>query len=137
MNRWDLEPSLRRILLYYMTSYLSVSSETPLTNLADEYLMLLETHQTIGVCSLLFGFFSTGEWVRLQDQYLRAVGLPQQKHEALRAIALLLPPSTINVMSFGCCVNNTYMGLIQITPPHINTSTFLRRSVNCTRQHPT
>jgi hypothetical protein len=45
--------------------------------------------QTIGVDSLLFGFFST-DWVRLQDRYLRAVGLPQLKHEALRAIRLII-----------------------------------------------
>jgi hypothetical protein len=88
MNRWNLDPSLRRILLY-MTSSLSVSSETPLTNLADEYLMLLETQQTIGVDSLLFGFFSTN-WVKLQDRYLRAVGLTQLKHEALRVIRSLI-----------------------------------------------
>jgi hypothetical protein len=72
-----------------MTSSLSVSSATPLYNLADEYLVLLETQQTIGVDSLLFGFFST-DWVRLQDRYLRAVGLPQLKHEALRAIRSII-----------------------------------------------
>jgi hypothetical protein len=88
MDRWKLDPSLRRILLY-TTSQLSVSSETPLTNLADEYLVLLATQQTIGVDALLFGFFST-DWVRLQDRYLRAVGLPQLKHEALQAIRSII-----------------------------------------------
>jgi hypothetical protein len=39
--------------------------------LHPEYTMLLTTQQSIGVNSVLFGFFST-KWGRLQDRYLRA-----------------------------------------------------------------
>jgi hypothetical protein len=41
------------------------------------------------VDSLLFGFFSE-DWVRLQDRYLRARGLPCSKNEATRAISSLI-----------------------------------------------
>jgi hypothetical protein len=89
MNRWEVDPSLRRILLHRISPLLT-SPAIPLTNLADEYLMLLSTQRSIGEDSLLFRLFSTA-WARLQDRYLRAaVGLPHQKYEAARAIRSLI-----------------------------------------------
>jgi hypothetical protein len=72
-----------------MISPLLHSLAIPLTNLADEYSMLLTTQRSIGEDSLLFGVFAT-DWARLQDRYLRVVGLPHQKYEAARALCLLI-----------------------------------------------
>jgi hypothetical protein len=85
MERWKLDPGLRRILLH-MTVPLST---LPLTQLPDEYHRLLTTQRSIGTDSLLFGFFSS-EWVRLQDRYLRARRLPSSQQEARRAIRTLI-----------------------------------------------
>jgi hypothetical protein len=87
MERWHLDPSLRRVVLH-LVSPLTLSP-IPIDGLDDEYAMLLETQQSIGEDSLLFGFFST-DWVRLQDRYLQAVGLPHALHEASRAIRSLM-----------------------------------------------
>jgi hypothetical protein len=88
MNRWEMDPSLRRILLH-MISPLLTSPEIPLTNLADKCIMLLTTQWSIGDDSLLFGCFSM-DWARLQDPYLRVVGVTYQKDEASRAIRSLI-----------------------------------------------
>jgi hypothetical protein len=139
MNQRKLDPSLRRILLLYLTPPMSVSATTSLTNLAeDEYLVLLETQQKIGVNSLLFGFFST-DWVHLQDRYLRAVGLPQLKHEAPRAIR----STSITAFHDQCHVvwllRNAHLHGTDPnnTTSRINTSTFSRRSPSYMMQHPT
>jgi hypothetical protein len=55
---------------------------------ADEYLMLLETQRSIGIDSLLFGFFSLN-WATLQGRYLATLGLPRSKHEVARAMRSL------------------------------------------------
>jgi hypothetical protein len=55
MNRWEIDPSLRRILLHMISPLLH-----SLTNLADEYLMLLTTQRLIGEDSLLFFLF---QWI--------------------------------------------------------------------------
>jgi hypothetical protein len=90
MERWQVDPSLRRILLHTLVP-LTMLSPIPLDNLADEYLMLLETQRSMGVDFLLFGIFSLN-WATLQDSYLAALGLPRSKHEAarvMRSLALL------------------------------------------------
>jgi hypothetical protein len=51
--------------------------------------MLLTTQYSIGDDSLLFGFFSN-DWVRLQERYLHARGLPSSKQESTRAIRSLI-----------------------------------------------
>jgi hypothetical protein len=51
--------------------------------------MLLTTQRSIGTDSLLFAFFCYDR-VRLQDQYLRARGLPSSQQEATRAIRSLI-----------------------------------------------
>jgi hypothetical protein len=61
MERWSLDPGLRRILLY-MTAPLSTLPSIPLTQLTDEYQMLLATQLSIGIDSLLFLFFCY-DWV--------------------------------------------------------------------------
>jgi hypothetical protein len=106
-----------------MTSYLSVSSETRLANLADEYIML-------------FGFFST-DWVRLQDRYLWAVGLHQLKHEALRAIRSLITAFHDQWHDVIWLLRNEHLhGFYpNNTTSYKNTSTFLRRSVSYTKPH--
>jgi hypothetical protein len=73
----------------HLVSPLTLSPPIPITALADEYSMLIETQQSIGEDSLLFGFFST-DWARLQDRYLQAVGLPRDPNEASRAIRSLI-----------------------------------------------
>jgi hypothetical protein len=83
MERWQLYPSLRQILLHMIVP-LTTLLPIPLTDLADEYKMLLTTQRSIGEDSLLFGFST--EWVRLQDRYLKTLGLPSSRHEATRAI---------------------------------------------------
>jgi hypothetical protein len=76
MERWTVDPSLWRLLLHLLVP-LTTLQPIPLTDLKDEYLMLLETAQrSIGEDSLLFGFLST-EWLRLQDRYLHTLGLPR------------------------------------------------------------
>jgi hypothetical protein len=67
MERWHLDPSLRRVVLH-LVSPLTLSP-IPIDGLDDEYAMLIVTQQSIGTDSLLFGFFST-DWARLQDRYL-------------------------------------------------------------------
>jgi hypothetical protein len=90
MNRWEIDPSLRRILPRSMISPLLTSPAIPLTSVADEFAMFLTTQRSIGEDSLLFGFFST-DWARLQqDRYLRAVRLPHQKYEAAHAVRSLI-----------------------------------------------
>jgi hypothetical protein len=88
MERWQLDPSLRRILLHMLVPLTTLPS-IPLTHLADEYGMLLTTQRSIGEDSLLFGLFST-DWVKLQDRYLRTLGLPRSRHEATRAIRSMI-----------------------------------------------
>jgi hypothetical protein len=88
MERWHLDPSLRHIFLH-MISPLTTLAPIPLTNLADEYDILLETQRSIGEDSLLFGFLSV-DWARLQDRYLTTLGLPSTRHEAMRAIRALI-----------------------------------------------
>jgi hypothetical protein len=88
MERWQLDPSLRRILLHMMVP-LTTLPFIPLTDLANEYGMLLMTQRSIGKDSLLFGFFLT-DWVRLQDRYLKTLGLPSSHHEARRAIRSMI-----------------------------------------------
>jgi hypothetical protein len=51
--------------------------------------MLLETQRSIGEDLFLLGFFAN-DWARLQDRYLKAVGLPRVHHEACRAIRSLI-----------------------------------------------
>jgi hypothetical protein len=65
MEKWKVDPSLRRILLHMLVP-LTTLTPIPLDNLADKYLMLRETQNYIGVDSLLFGFFSLN-WTTLQD----------------------------------------------------------------------
>jgi hypothetical protein len=67
MERWQLNPSLRIILLHMIAPLTALLSSIPLTDLADEYGMILTTQWPIGEDSLSFGFVST-EWVRLQDR---------------------------------------------------------------------
>jgi hypothetical protein len=83
-----MDPSLRRLLLHLLV-LLTTLQPIPLTDLNDEYLMLLATQRSIGDDSLLFGFLST-EWLRLQDRYLYTLGLPRSQHEASRAIRSLI-----------------------------------------------
>jgi hypothetical protein len=47
--------------------------------------MLKTTQETIGVDSVLFGYFAT-DWVRLQHCYLVAPDLPHSRNQASRAI---------------------------------------------------
>jgi hypothetical protein len=86
--RWTLDPSLRRVLLHLMAPFTSLMP-IPIDSLPPEYTILLTTQQAIGVDSLLFGFFSE-DWVRLQDQYLQARGLPCSENKATRAISSLI-----------------------------------------------
>jgi hypothetical protein len=65
IEKWKVDPSLRRILLQRIVP-LTTLPPIPLDNFADEYLMLRETQSSIGVDSLLFGFFSLN-WATLQD----------------------------------------------------------------------
>jgi hypothetical protein len=88
MERWSLDPGLRRILLH-MIIPLSTLPPIPLTQLPDEYKMLLTTQCSIGTGSLLFGFFCDN-WVRVQDRYIWARGLPSSQQEATRAICSLI-----------------------------------------------
>jgi hypothetical protein len=88
METWHLDPSLRRVVLH-LVSPLTLSSPISIMALTDEYGMLIETQQSIGEDSLLFGFFSV-DWTRLQDWYLQAVGLPRALNEASRAIRSLI-----------------------------------------------
>jgi hypothetical protein len=88
MERWQLDPSLRRILLHMIVP-LTTLPPIPLTDLADEYKMILTTQRLIGEDSLLFRFFSTA-WVRLQDRYLKTLGLPSSRHEATRAVRSMI-----------------------------------------------
>jgi hypothetical protein len=87
-ERWTLDPSLRRVLLHLLAP--ATSSPAVSVNIRHpNYSMLLTTQQSIGVDSLLFGFFST-EWVRLQDRYLRGHSLPCSQNEVTRAISSLI-----------------------------------------------
>jgi hypothetical protein len=61
MERWQLDPSLRRILLHMITP-LTPADPIPIDNLPAEYTVLLTAQQSIGADSLLFGFF-TDDWV--------------------------------------------------------------------------
>jgi hypothetical protein len=88
MERWYMDPSLRRILLHLIVP-LTTLHPILLTNLNDEYVMLLATHRSIGEDSLLFGLMPM-EWLRLQDHYLRTLGLPRSQREASRAIRSLI-----------------------------------------------
>jgi hypothetical protein len=88
MERFKLDPSLRRILLH-MIIPLTTLPPIQLSNLANEYTILLTTQRSIGHDSLFFGFFST-DWVHLQDRYLKTLGLPRSKNEATRAIRSLI-----------------------------------------------
>jgi hypothetical protein len=54
-----------------------------------EYTVLMTAQRSVGEDSLLFGFF-TEEWVRLQDRYLQARGLPRSQNKATRAIRSLI-----------------------------------------------
>jgi hypothetical protein len=83
-----MEP-LRRILLHLVTP-LTNASTIPIDNLHARYTVLLTTQRSVGADSLRFGFF-TEEWVRLQDRYLQARGLPRRsQNEASRAIRSLI-----------------------------------------------
>jgi hypothetical protein len=88
MERWQVDPSLRRILLHMLVPLTTLSPIPLEDHLADEYMILLETQHSIGDDSLLFGFFSL-EWTTLQDHYLTTLGLPRSKHEAARAMRSL------------------------------------------------
>jgi hypothetical protein len=88
MERWKLDPSLRRVALH-LISPLTQSPAIPIDNLANEYTMLIATQQSIGADSLLFGFFSV-DWARLQERYLQAVGLPRAHNEASQAIRSMI-----------------------------------------------
>jgi hypothetical protein len=70
MERWQLDPSLHRMLLHLVTP-LTNASPIPIDNLPAEYTVLLTTQRLVGADSLLFGFF-TEEGVQLQDRYLQA-----------------------------------------------------------------
>jgi hypothetical protein len=87
MERWQVDPSLRRILLNMIVP-LTTLAPILLDHLADEYMILLTTQQFIGDDSLLFGFFSL-EGTQLQDRYLATLGLPRSKHEAAKAMRSL------------------------------------------------
>jgi hypothetical protein len=84
VETWSLHPSLRRLVLYWLAR-LTDSPAIPLDNLPDEYAMLKTTQETIGVDSVLFGYFTT-DWVRLQHRYLVARELPHSRNQASRAI---------------------------------------------------
>jgi hypothetical protein len=88
MERYKLDPSLRRILLH-MIIPLTTLPPIPLRHLADQYTTLLTTQRSIGLDSLFFGFFFTN-WVHLQDRYLKTLGLPRSKNEANCAIRSLI-----------------------------------------------
>jgi hypothetical protein len=81
---WSLDPSLRRLILYWLAR-LTDSPAIPLDNLPDEYAMLKTTQETIGVDSILFGYFTT-DWVKLQHPYLVTRDLPHSRNQASQAI---------------------------------------------------
>jgi hypothetical protein len=81
---WCLDPSLRRFVLYWLAR-LTDSPAIPLDNLPDKYAMLKTTQETIGVDSILFGYFAT-DWVRLQHRYLVARELLHSRNQASRGI---------------------------------------------------
>jgi hypothetical protein len=72
-----------------MTVPLTTLPPIPLNNLANEYTLLVTTQRSIVHDSIFFGFFSR-DWVRLQDRYLKTLGLPRAKSEATRAIRSLI-----------------------------------------------
>jgi hypothetical protein len=118
MERWQLDPSLRRIVLHLLAP-LTSSPPIPLDNLKDEYHMLLLQQRSIGVDSVLFGFFAT-EWVYLQDRYLHALGLPSSKHEATRSIQSLILACHDQCHAVWLLRNQHLQG----TDPHNTTTSF-------------
>jgi hypothetical protein len=136
MERWSLDPGLRRILLH-MTAPLSTLPPIPLTQLPDEYKMLLTTQCSIGTDSLLFRFFCY-DWVRLQDRYLRARGLPSSQQEATRAIRSLIQLFHEQCHSVVGLLRNQHLHGTDPLRIRRCTSTCIcsRRSKNCTTPHP-
>jgi hypothetical protein len=79
-NTWEIGPSLRRLLLYWLARF-SDSDPIPLDNLPDDYTMSKTTQEEIGEDSILFGYFSH-DWVKLQHRYLTACLLPSSRNQA-------------------------------------------------------
>jgi hypothetical protein len=88
LDIWRLDPSLRRLILYWLAKLMD-SPAIPLDNLQDEYAMLKTTQETIGVDSVMLGYFTT-DWVRLQHCYLVAHDLPHSHDQASRAIKAII-----------------------------------------------
>jgi hypothetical protein len=88
---WSLDPFLRRLVVYWLAR-LTDSPDVPLHNLPDEYVMLKTIQDTIGVDSILFGYFKT-DWVKLQHRYLVTRDLPHSRNQAF---APSRPPPSCN-----------------------------------------
>jgi hypothetical protein len=61
----------------------------PLDNLTADYRVLLQAQTLLGPNSIFFGLFVNG-WLGLQDSYLMALKLPQDKHQAASGIHTLI-----------------------------------------------
>jgi hypothetical protein len=61
----------------------------PLVNLTADYCALLQAQTLLGPNSIFFGLFVNG-WLALQDRYLMALKLPQDKHQAASGIHALI-----------------------------------------------
>jgi hypothetical protein len=87
-NTWGIDPSLRRLILYWLARY-SASDPIPLENLTDDYAMVKTTQEEIGANSILFGYFSQ-DWVKLQHRYLTTRSLPLSRNQASRGIKAII-----------------------------------------------
>jgi hypothetical protein len=77
MERWQLDPSLRRLMLHTIVP-LNTLTPIPLNDLADEYRMLLTTQRSIGEDSLVIWilFYRVGTAARPLPENPRSTQLP-------------------------------------------------------------
>jgi hypothetical protein len=91
-DTWNIDPSLHRLILYWLARLSDATPIPALNNLGIEYSMLRTTQEADGNDSIMLGYFAV-EWVQLQQRYLLARELPDCRNQAaggIKAIALQL-----------------------------------------------
>ena len=84
---YNLDPWLRQILFSYISVVLP-SLTFNFTALTPAYHALVAAQAELGPHALFYGIFHSS-WVQLQDNYLQHMHLPNDKHQARRAIETL------------------------------------------------